>query len=254
LRTFFRLVANEEAQGGELARVARHHLSAERVTVVSDNDAFGRSVTENFRRGYESVGGEILSVLEFDRGATDFAWLVDQVVENPPDVVFFAVHGLEGKMISTSLRERGLRMPFLGTDAMKTSFFLGGGEGQGEAFHTHSGADFRRLATAAEFKASYEQQHPSDSTYSTEAYDAVMLVAAAVARAQSVDRAAVLAAFHDIAQEGYDGASGTLRFREDGELAAPSISLYRVGRDAGGRVMEYLGTTADLLPTTTTTH
>lgn len=249
LRTFFRLVANEEAQGGELAKIARHHLGAARVSVISDNDAFGRSVTGNFRIAYEALGGEIVGVAEFERGSSEFSSLVEQVATEAPDLVFFAVHGMEGKAISTALRERGLTMPFLGTDAMKTSFFLGGGDGDGDAFHTHSGADFRRLPSAAQFRASYEAQHTSDSTYSTEAYDSVMLVAEAVNRAKTTDRGAVLGEFRKLAVNGYEGASGLVRFAENGEPAEPSISLYQVGRDSDGRVMEYLGTTQDLLST-----
>jgi branched-chain amino acid transport system substrate-binding protein len=247
LRTFFRLVANEEAQGGELAKIARQYLGAARVSVVSDSDAFGRSVTGNFRTAYEALGGEIAGVAEFERGSSEFSTLVDDVAVGAPDLVFFAVHGMEGKAISTALRERGLTMPFLGTDAMKTSFFLGGGDGNGDAFHTHSGADFRRLPSAAEFRTSYEAQHKSDSTYSTEAYDSVMLIAEAVGRAKSTNRGAVLAEFRKMATSGYEGATGLVRFADNGEPAAPSISLYRVGRDADGRVMEYLGTTQSLL-------
>lgn len=246
LRTFFRLVANEEAQGGELAKIARHHLGAARVSVVSDSDAFGRSVTSNFRTAYEALGGEIVGVSEFERGSDEFSSLVDGVAAEAADLVFFAVHGMEGKAISTALRERGLTMPFLGTDAMKTSFFLGGGDGNGDAFHTHSGADFRRLPSAAQFRELYEAQHSSDSTYSTEAYDSVMLVAEAVGRAKTTDRAAVLAEFRKIAVSGFEGASGLVRFADNGEPAEPSISLYKVGRDADGRVMEYLGNTQGL--------
>lgn len=247
LRTFFRLVANEEAQGGELAKIARHHLGAARVSVISDTDAFGRSVTGNFRSGYEALGGEIVGVSEFERGSEEFSSLVEQVATEAPDLVFFAVHGMEGKAISTALRERGLTMPFLGTDAMKTSFFLGGGDAQGDAFHTHSGADFRRLPSAARFRELYEAQHKSDSTYSTEAYDSVMLVAESVNRAKSTERAAVLAEFRTLAVSGFEGAGGLIRFADNGEPAAPSIGLYRVGHDADGRVMEYLGNTQDML-------
>ena len=81
---------------------------------------------------------------------------------------------------------------------MKTSFFLGGGDGRGDVYHTHSGADMRRLESARDFRERYNARFPEDSTYSPEAYDAAMLAITAIDRAGRSDRAAVLEAFRDI--------------------------------------------------------
>lgn len=244
--TFFRLVPNEETQGSELARVARQFLDAGRVAVVADNDKFGMSVAEYFTRGFEAAGGVIATQETFSRGTTDFAELAARVVASEPDVVFFAVHALEGGLVSSAIRDAGLRIPFLGTDGLKTSFFLGGGDERGEAFHTHTGADFRRLESAQEFGRAYAARFPADSTYSPEAYDAVMLVANAVAEAGSTDRGEVLQAFR--ARNGSSGITGTLRFDETGERIGSPVSLYQVVMDDGDRQMKYLGTTDELCP------
>ena len=147
-------------------------------------------------------------------------------------------------MVSAQLRSLGLRIPFLGTDGLKTSFFLGGGDENGEAFHTHSGGDFRRLPKAARFREMYVARYPEDSTYSPEAYDAVMLIADALQRAGEPTRAGVLAAFR--AQKRYAGVTGDIVFDEDGERLGSPVSFYQVKMRDGDRVMEYLGTTEEL--------
>lgn len=247
-RTFFRLVPDEQVQGDGLARMATSYLGSRRAAVVADSDAFGETVTQNFRRGYEARGGEIATVVRFDRGADAFDEQVEAVSASAPDLVFFAVHQHEGKAISSQLRERGLRVPFLGTDGLKTTFFLGGGDGRGESYHTHSGADFRRLASAQAFRAAYESRHPADSTYSAEAYDAVMLVAESLRRASTPDRAGVLAAFGELIRTPYAGASGEIRFSATGERLDGPICFYQVRQVDGEREMHYLGTTAELAP------
>ena len=60
--TFFRLVPNETMQGHELARVARLLLKASKVAIVADSDAFGQTVSDNFRHGFEGLGGRIVEM------------------------------------------------------------------------------------------------------------------------------------------------------------------------------------------------
>jgi len=243
-RTFFRLVPNEQVQGGELARVATDYLGSTRAALVGDSDAFGTTVIENFRSGYCGRGGDVVKTARFDRGDDDFGRVVDAVHAADPDLVFFAVHAHEGKQISSALRDRGLRVPFLGTDGLKTAFFLGGGDSTGRAYHTHSGVDFRRLASAAAFRAAYVARFPEDSTYSPEAYDAVMLAAESIRRADELDRPAVLRAFASL--NGYAGITGTLRFDETGERVDSPVSFYQVRSVDGHREMHYLGTTIEV--------
>jgi branched-chain amino acid transport system substrate-binding protein len=152
-------------------------------------------------------------------------------------------------LISAAARDAGLRQPFLGTDAMKTSFFLGGGDGRGGVYHTHSGADMRRLESAGDFRARYIEQYPEDSTYSPEAYDAATLAITAIDRAGRADRAAVLAAFHDIGT--FAGVSGPISFTPTGERDGAFVSFYEVEADESGPTMAYRGTTAELSRSTT---
>jgi branched-chain amino acid transport system substrate-binding protein len=249
-RTFFRLVANEDVQGQELARVARSYLHASRIAVVHDSDAFGTVVADRICKGFEALGGTVVDRIVFDVKDLDPAAVAAQIQASTAEVFVFGVHAHEGRLVSAAARDAGVRAPFLGTDGMKTSFFLGGGDGRGEALHTHTGADFRRLASAADFRERYVARFPEDSTYSPEAYDAAMLVVEAIVRAGRPDRAAVLEAFRSIGT--YDGITGPISFSPTGEREGAFASLYRVTSDGADRTMSYLGTTTELLAGTDT--
>lgn len=244
-RTFFRLVPNEQVQGTELARIARARLGADRAAIVHDADAFGTAVADNFSGGYTGLGGEIAVRENFKQGSEDYAAIAAAVAGAAPDVVFFAVHAHEGKLVSQAIRDQGVTVPFLGTDGLKTSFFLGGGEPDAEAYHTHSGADFNRMPSAAAFRDAYVARFPADSTYSPEAYDAAMMVVEALRRAAEPTRAGVLEAFR--AMDAYEGITGTVRFDPTGERLDAPVSFYRVEMVDGERAMAYQGVTTDLV-------
>lgn len=242
--TFFRLVPNEQVQGTELARVAHHHLGALQAAVVHDADAFGTSVADNFESGYALLGGKIIARESFAQGEDDYGSIADAVAASGADIVFFAVHAHEGGAVSKAIRDRGMGVPFLGTDGLKTSFFLGGGEPGAEAYHTHSGCDFSRMPSATDFRNEYISRFPPDSTYSPEAYDSAMMVVDAIRRADDTSREAVLAAF--ISQDRYDGITGTVKFDPTGERLNAPVSFYRVRKTGDGRIMEYQGLTSEL--------
>lgn len=244
--TFFRLVANEDAQGGELARMAYGYLKAKRAAIINADDAWANTASDTFSREYEKLGGQLAGRQKYPNGGDDFSDVIKATVVAEPELVFCAVHPREGLMISTGLRQAGLKVPFLGTDAMKTSFPLGGGDVEAEAFHTYSGADFRRLPSAAAFRQAYAARYPEDSTYSPEAYDAIMIVAEALRRAGTPDRGRILAEVRSLRD--YQGVSGLINFGPTGERVGAPISFYHVVKKESGRVMEYLGTTLELLP------
>jgi branched-chain amino acid transport system substrate-binding protein len=245
-RTFHRLVANERVQGLELAKIARRHLGASRVAVIHDLDAFGTSVADNFTHAFEDLGGTVVARLGFAASSVDPVSVAGEMAATDAEVFLFAVHAHEGGLVSAAARDAAVTVPFLGTDGLKTSFFLGGGDGRGEAYHTHTGADMRRLPSAREFRERYVARFPEDSTYSPEAYDAAMLVVEAITRSTTPDRAGVLRAFESI--DRFDGITGPISFTDAGERAGAFVSLYQVTANADGRAMSYLGTTAELCP------
>ncbi len=237
--TFHRLVANEETQGGALSRLAVNQLGAQRVAVVHDADPFGTSVADNFSAALRSVGGTISVRMPIAKTETEFDDLARAIVASAPDLVFFGVHATEGLVVSAAIRAAGCSVPFLGTDGLKTSFFLGGGDPGEEVVHTHSGADFRRLQTARSFRERYVATWLEDSTYSPEAYDSVMMIGEALRRAGTVSRSAVREAFASLTP--YQGITGTVSFDETGERVDAPVSWYRVEREDGKRVMNYQG-------------
>jgi branched-chain amino acid transport system substrate-binding protein len=245
-KTFFRLIANEDIQGRELARMAYSYLNSHYAAVIHADDAWGAIISDIFIREYEGLGGKIVERQNYPNMGNDFTGVIQATVAAQPNLIFFAVHPREGVMISSGLRQTGLKVPFLGTDAMKITFPLGGGEQNAEAYQTYSGADFRRLPSAAAFRQAYIARFPEDSTYSPEAYDAVMIIAEALRRAGRADRTRIVEEISQLCD--FQGVSGLISFDATGERNRAPINFYQVRKTDQGRSMEYLGTASELLP------
>ena len=144
-RTFHRLVANERVQGHELAALAIGRLGARAVGIVHDDDAFGTVVADYFTDGFEQQGGTISGRRSSTPArSTRLPWR-PRWPSSTPTCSCSPSTATKVASSPAAARDSGMRTPFLGTDGLKTSFFLGGGDDRGEAYHTHSGADMRRL-------------------------------------------------------------------------------------------------------------
>jgi len=243
--TFHRLLANEDAQGGALAQAAYHLLGARTMTLINADDVWGNFLTGLLAREFEKLGGKVTGHFKYGNETMEFADLVRDAAATNAAAYFFAVHPIEGTQLAGELRAAGVKAPFLGTDAMKTAFFLGGGAPGAEAYHTHTGGDFRHLPSAQEFRKAYAARWPEDSAYSPEGHDGIAVVAEAVRRAGGADRAKVLAAVRD----GFDfnGVTGRIRFTPEGERVDSPVGFYQVKKTNSGLEMAYLGTTVELL-------
>lgn len=237
--SFFRLCANSEQQGHALARMAHDYLGARTMAMVHDVEEFGIGlktlVTEEFAR----LGGTVIEQQSLVRGGTDFSSQIRAVLAANPDATIFATHEPEGKAIATGLRQGGYTGRLLGTDAMKPSLFLWSGIGEGP-YHTSICADMVRNPYAAEFRKRYGPRHGENSTYSCEGYDCVHVIAEALRRAGTPDRAKLLAEMR--AMRDYPGASGPITFDAQGDREGIGIAFYQVQ----GGVMTYLGTSEEL--------
>jgi branched-chain amino acid transport system substrate-binding protein len=245
-RNFFRVVANDEVQGRQLASAAVSYLKSTRIAVLSDNSGWGRPIAEIFAAEAKRLG--VKPVLEFfftsKETALDFDHLIEATIKAEPDLIYFAVYWNKAHIITHRLRDRGVTAVFLGSDALKPYAFL-------EVpsldpippFHSLAGIDMRIKPSARRFFEQFALRFPMllvAPQYAAEAYDAAGILLQAISRVGRVDRAATLAEVQGM--KSYTGALGTIRFDPNGDLIEPEIGLYRC-KDG---LRTYLGAIRDL--------
>ncbi len=247
-QNFFRVVANDEVQGRQLAKVAVKYLNAKRIAVLSDNTAWGKPIAEIFSAEAVRMGCKPVFVSFFGKKETslDFGDLVKATIDAKPDVVYFAVYWNKAHIIAHQLREKGIDAVFLGSDALKPYAFLEVPSlDTVSPYHTLAAIDMRIKASARDFYHEFAINYPmmlAAPQSAAEAYDVTNMMIEAIRRAATIDREDVLNYFQN--RDVYQGAIGEIRFDEKGDILNAEIGLYQCKEG----MRNYIGPVRELIP------
>jgi branched-chain amino acid transport system substrate-binding protein len=224
----FRVISSDSTNGLDLARFARRELGHRRAAILYENNAYGRGLTDAFRRNFD---GEIVSVDPIAADGRTFEPYVAYFKLRSPDVVFVAGTEGSGMALLREARRQGFRGDFIGGDGwtgVVRDTVASEGVYVGAPF---SAEDPRPEAQkfVAKFRARY---HASPDGNAAMAYDATMLLARAVAE-RGADRAAVRDYLTSLADHGgFAGVTGTIRFQATGDPLGRGIVMTRIHRGA----------------------
>jgi branched-chain amino acid transport system substrate-binding protein len=235
-KTAFRVVANDSKVGNTLGRYAVGKLGARRIAVIDDRTAFGQGLADEFIKGVRASGAKVEIVgrqFTHDK-ATDFNAILTQLKSKAPDLVFYGgMDAVAGPMLK-QMQALGFKARFMGGDGVcseKLPQLAGDALGEDKvSCAVAGGVTGEQEQGFADFVARYRKTYNLElQTYAPYAYDAVMVLAAAMQKAGSSDPARYLPA---LARTDYRGVTGTIHFDPSGDLqdAAMTIYTYRAGK------------------------
>src|SRR5687768_1978799 len=224
----FRVISSDSANGIDLARFAAR-LGAQRAAILYENNAYGRGLTDAFRRSFP---GEIISIDPItDAGSQDFEPYVSYYKRMSPEIVFVAGTEASGMALLREAKRQSLETRFLGGDG-----WTGVVADTSAAEGAYVGAPFTDADTRPEvrkfvqaFVAKYDRVPDGNAAL---AYDATMVIARALAK-QGASRAHVreyLAGMH--ARSTLPGVTGPIAFLPNGDPVGKSFVMTRVRRGA----------------------
>lgn len=234
-RTAFRVVANDKLIGRTLARHAMGALKARRIAVIDDRTAFGQGLADQFAREVRSSGGATIVSRQFTHDkATDFSAILTQIRAQRPDVIFYGgMDAVAGPMLK-QMKTLGLQARFVAGDGVcseKLPLLAGDALGDDKVFcAVAGGVTGPQEARFNGFTERFRQRYGTPvETYAPYAYDAVMVFASAMQKAQSTEPARFLPALASIRHE---GVTGSIAFDPRGDLrdAAMTLYTYRQGK------------------------
>ena len=235
-KTAFRVMANDVQQGKALGEFAARQ-GAKTVAIVDDRTAYGQGLADEFKKSAEAAGIKVVATEYTNDKATDFKAILTKIKSTKPDLVFYGGMDAQGGPMAKQMKELGIKAKFLGGDGVCTPEFMKlGGEATEGNYCSLPGMPLEKLAKGPEFKDKFNKKFGMDiQLYSPYVYDAVMVMADSMKRADSIDPAKYLPA---IGQTKYDGVTATIQFDEFGDLKGGAISMYQY---KGGK-LEYVET------------
>jgi branched-chain amino acid transport system substrate-binding protein len=225
----FRVCATDDLEALAATRLARERLHASRAVILRDtrND-YSVGIAETFVRAFTSRGGTVAGVFDYAAGDSDFRAQLTSAKALAPDVVLIPGYYGDVAQIAIQAHDLGLNVPLLGGSGWDSPKLL---EIGGKALEGTWFISWLRSPSARFVSAFHKRYGVDPDGANAQAYDAVAIVADAIARAGN-DRVRVRDAI--AATRNFNGVSGTITIGPDGN-ARKALGIFRV---EGGKFVQ----------------
>lgn len=253
-RNFFRVNASDDVQARVDAEFLVETLGAGRVAIMHNDDPYGIGLANSMEAELESLGVEVPLNLQILIGPPDpdpaaaegeplyYADELGQVVSAAPDAIFYAGYEIECPYLRFDLVQLGAgETDFLASDGC----FLSAAIESDDSLHAAEFAAATERMYVSGFgpepRATVDKQWIRDyqqvdfrnpDTYSINGYLAVRVLAEAAREAKSQEQPAVADALRGLT---YQSIIGPLQYRDNGDLADPTIYVFQV---RGGKFVQ----------------
>lgn len=256
---FFRTITSDALQGTAAAKYALDQ-GLKKIAIIHVNNDFGNNLMREFTAAYTKLGGTITSTTPYNEKQASYSSEASVAMDGEPEALYLVSTPVDGATIARAWISGGGAQKFLLNDGMNSDDFIAsvGAQYLNDAYGTSSGTT--PTASTEYFNANYEQFSggiaPS-APAADRSYDAGAIVALAIAKAGSADKAAIKQAIFDVTAENgtpihagkaefekalallkdgkpikYEGVIGPVSFDEYGDITGP----FRLWKITDGKV------------------
>jgi branched-chain amino acid transport system substrate-binding protein len=223
----------DDDQSYAIADYTYDKLGARRVAVWTDNSMdFTKALSKFFIERFKERGGEIVGQDTFMMGDTDFSAQIARLasLDPQPDAVFVSAIPSEAGLSVKQIREQGIAMPIVSGDGFDTELVVTvpGPELANDVYfstHTYRGDDRPEVKKFIEdYKAEYGIE--PENAFAPLGYDAMLLVADAIKRANSVEPTKIREAL--AATRGFKAVTGEISYTRPSMVPPKPVSIISV--------------------------
>ncbi len=226
--TTFRIISNDNALGAGLANYAADGLKLKRIAVIDDRTAYGQGVADVFKTVAKQKGIQIVDEPFTTDKATDFMAILTAIKSKNPDGIFFGGMDPQAGPMLRQMEQLGMaNVKYFGGDGICTTEIAklaAGAKTLGNMVCAEGGSSIQKMPGGTAWKARNDAKYPKQfQVYSPYTYDATMLLADAMKRANSWDPKVYIP---KLKEASYKGVTSNIQFEPNGELKNAAITLY----------------------------
>lgn len=224
-KTTFRLTATDAQQGPALASYVVKKFKVKKVAVVDDATTYGQGLADQFAQAIKAMGVDVVSRDATNDKAVDFHAILTTIKGENPDVIMFGGADAGAGPFTKQAKQLGLRAKIVGGDGICTEKLAElAGDAADNVLCSEAGAPLEKMPGGKAFETKYMKRFGEPiQAFAPYDYDAVYVIVDAMKRANSTDRAKILAA---MPATDYHGVSGNISFDSKGDLAHATISMF----------------------------
>ena len=212
----FRTCFTDPYQGVVLANFAKKNLKAETAAVLVNNSSdYSDGVAKAFLEQAQKVGLKVVAKEGYSDGDKDFRAQLTKILSSAPDVLVIPDYYEQAALITVQAREVGLKSTFIGPDGWdgvaKTLDVTAYGAIENSYFTNHYSLEDQSPKVQNFVKAYKEVYNEEPSSFAALSYDSAYMMKAAIEKAGTTEKQAVIDALKELS---YDGVTGHLTFDE----------------------------------------
>lgn len=224
----FRICFIDSFQGAAMANFAHKDLRAQTAVVLKNVDeAYSLTLGEYFTDAFKKIGGSVLWEGTYRGKAVDFSIILKKTLKLAPDTIYLPGYIRDSGLIIKQARALGINSIFLGGDAWAEIYAYGGDAVEG-SFHSapwHQDVKFKKSSHLLKlYKNKFNKDISNTSAPLT--YDAVMVLADAIRRADSMDSSIIRDAL--ATTRGFQGATGKITFDNFGDPKGKKVIILKL--------------------------
>lgn len=231
LPTTLRLVANDDLQSKAIGSFAAQLPGIQRIAVVDDSTPYGKGLADSAAKVIGENGRTITVRQSLDDKATDFSALVADLKRTETQLFVTTLSDFQVEALIEQLAAAGLDdIGILGGDTIKTDKLRRVQHKVKAVYATSSILEAQEFRSGQRFLEDFRRRFKGEPVYGAHyAYDAVYVVADALARNDSVDKARLLARLKEF--DGNAPVTSMMRFAADGEQRYAAIGIYQLNAE-----------------------
>jgi branched-chain amino acid transport system substrate-binding protein len=235
---YLRTAHNDNVQGAAMAEFVYNELGLRKAATIHDGSPYADQLQQVFADTFVGLGGEITTQEAVNVGDTDMRPVLTKISATEPEFIYYPIFIAEGAFITTQAKEvSGLEDVILaGADGMISPAFVEAAGDAAEGMYI-SGPDLAfENPLGQAFLAKHLEMYGEEplSAFHAHAYDAAMMLMAAIERVAVQDADGVLhigrQALRDAlyATSNFEGITGILNCNEYGDCADPLITVNEI--------------------------
>lgn len=185
------------------------------IAILAPNNAYGTGIVDSVSEAFEGLGGEVTTSGLYTEGQADYRQELGRLKDTDPDAYVVTTYGKDGTTINKEIYELGM------TDKPVFDIYMSQDvpDADPQSVEGRIGMDVNATSADGRSYADYYEARYGEkfiSSFNGYAYDAVMMLTAAINDAGSAAPQAIADALTKISKT-YDGATGPIVFDTDGQ-------------------------------------
>jgi len=215
----FGIVGTQDAEGPfNVKYIAQEYLGLKSVAVIYINNDWGHVTKDRFVKAADENGLKVTIEQSFLEGERDYSAILTKIRDTNPEGIYIAAMYNEAALICRQIKKMGWDVKLLAPSSVFSAKLLelGGDAVEGlvtNTFFALNDPDPRVQAFIAEFR---KRAGRDPNLHAACAYDSMMILADAIRRAGTTDRAAIRDALAET--KNFPGITGSITFTEVGDV------------------------------------